>query len=193
MKLFEKVKSANGKRSVYIFGFKCFSYVRNHKAKNTYREIFHRQIMRDGTPVLEIGPFCNPFLTGNNVSYFEIMSPNEIECICLESKRTIHEIPKHIDYISPVGDLAIIDKKFDKIFSSHMIEHTTDLVKHLRDIETILTERGEYYIIIPDKRYCFDYFKAETTLGDVLEAYYNKEKFQPLRVLINSICLNTHK
>ena len=37
-----------------------------------------------------------------------------------------------IHYHHPNGDLSIIDSKFDAIFSSHCIEHTPDIVSHLK-------------------------------------------------------------
>ena len=42
----------------------------------------------------------------------------------------------------------------------------------------MLNTDGYIYLIIPDKRYCFDYFKRESDIFDVLQLYYEKN-FRP--------------
>ena len=60
---------------------------------------------------------------------------------------------------------------FDAFIASHVIEHTTDLVGFLDAAATLLAPTGVVILAVPDKRYCFDYFRPLTTTGDVLEAH----------------------
>ena len=56
---------------------------------------------------------------------------------------------------------------FDAFIASHVIEHTTDLVGFLDAAATLLTPSGVVVLAVPDKRYCFDYFRPLTTTGQV--------------------------
>ena len=96
------------------------------------RKIFLNSIP-SGISILEIGPFFNPVCVGENVAYFDILNQEELRARAMEIgyKEAINRIP-FINYVSPVGDLNIIHKKFDAIISCHAIEHQLDLIAHLR-------------------------------------------------------------
>lgn len=133
------------------------------------RRDFILSIPRDMT--LEIGPFTNPSLIGNHVKYFDVLDyPELIKRAKEHSYPVTHNI--NIDYVSSSGDLTVIREKFNFVFSSHCIEHQIDLIKHLNDVSKILVSDGLYYLIIPDKRYCFDHYLPESSLADVLGAYF---------------------
>lgn len=141
--------------------------------------------------ILEIGPFAQPLVTGPGVRYFDILDKIGLyrvaESIGLDTSR----IPD-IDYVHSLGDLAIVHDDFDFVVSSHAIEHQPDLVRHLQQVERILSPRGLYFIIIPDKRYCFDYFIAESSMADVVEAHVLGRKVHSLRSLIEHRTMMAH-
>jgi glycosyltransferase involved in cell wall biosynthesis/SAM-dependent methyltransferase len=60
---------------------------------------------------------------------------------------------------------------FDAFIASHVIEHTPDLIGFLDAASTLLAPRGIVILAVPDKRYCFDYFRPLTTTGEVLYAH----------------------
>ncbi|MCB2106992.1 MAG: hypothetical protein KDE14_04790 [Rhodobacteraceae bacterium] len=68
------------------------------------------------------------------------------------------------------GRLNCDGRTFSTVFSAHCLEHQPDVLRHLREVEAILLPGGAYYLIVPDKRYCFDHFMEESTLADVLNA-----------------------
>lgn len=76
-----------------------------------------------------------------------------------------------IAYVSPTGDLSVVDRRFRAVLSSHAIEHQPDLVAHLNGVERLLAPGGLYHVIAPDKRYCFDQPLPESTVADVLAAH----------------------
>lgn len=92
-------------------------------------------------------------------------------------------VPDKIDYVSECADLGIIKDKFKVVFSSNCIEHQPDLVKHLMDVENILEAGGKYYLVIPDKRYCFDYYNRQSDWCDVVAAHFEKRRVHSLRSL----------
>lgn len=140
---------------------------------------------------LELGPFCNPLLTRDNVKYFDVLDQNSLR----ERARFIgisDEKCPCIDFVSPVGDLSIVQETFDVVFSSHTVEHQPDLVKHLRDVCDCLNFGGRYMMIIPDKRFCFDHFICPSTIADVLAAYSEQRKTHTAKSFFEHRVLLTH-
>ena len=61
--------------------------------------------------------------------------------------------------------------RFDTLIASHVIEHIPDIAGFLVSASRLLNPNGTVVLAIPDRRYCFDYFKPHTTTGDVLQAH----------------------
>ncbi len=152
--------------------------------------------------VLEIGPYVNPSLKGANVKYFDILSAEDIKSQILNEKNEalkngvskdadLSKVP-NIDYVHPNGDLRIIKEKFDVAFSSHNIEHQIDLVAHLNQVAELLNSGGKFYLVIPDKRYCFDHFIPESPLSDIIGSYYSAIKLHQLDTILAMSCETTH-
>lgn len=96
-----------------------------------------------------------------------------------------------INYISPTGTFDIVDRKFSAVFRSHCIEHQPDFVRHLRNVSWVLETEGRYYIICPDKRFCFDNFRATTSIADVVAAYLLEDEHHQRRSFPNQILRTT--
>jgi SAM-dependent methyltransferase len=140
---------------------------------------------------LEIGPFCSPLLRGPNVSYFDVLSRDDLLARAKREGLDPSGIPQ-IDYVSPLGDLGIIDHHFDVALSSHNLEHQPDLVGHLQAVAKILNPGGAYFLLIPDIRYCFDHFIPPSNLGEVIVAHRERRPTHILRSVIEHIALITH-
>lgn len=132
------------------------------------REQFVALIPSDES-VLEIGPFTKPAIRGENVRYFDVLDRNGLVARAIE-KGYSYDNPVDIHYVSPAGDLSCIPDVFCNCFSSHTVEHQPDLIRHLEQVSALLRSGGRYFLIIPDKRYCFDHFIPETTIADVIDA-----------------------
>ena len=59
----------------------------------------------------------------------------------------------------------------DYVVASHVIEHVPDLIAWLEELRQVLKDDGEIRLAIPDRRYTFDYYRAETRLADVLDPH----------------------
>jgi SAM-dependent methyltransferase len=141
--------------------------------------------------ILEIGPLANPALRGHQVKYFDVLPTDALRKKAAASGLDPDACP-HIDFVSENGDLAVISDRFDVVFSSHAIEHQPDLVRHLRGVEQILNPQGQYFVIVPDKRYCFDHFIPESTIADVLDAYLRRVHRHDAASVIEHLALTTH-
>jgi hypothetical protein len=159
-------------------------------AAAAFREVLI-QIAGQLESVLEIGPFYRPSLAGPNVRYFDVLDYDGLCERAREHDLPITDIPQ-IHYVSPDGDLATIHATFQAVFSAHVVEHQPCLLSHLRQVSQLLPPGGFYFLAIPDKRYCFDYFLSETTIADVLCAFEEQRSRHTLASVIEYGALTTH-
>jgi len=127
--------------------------------------------------ILEIGPLDRPTVSGSDVRYFDICPTEELRKKAEMNGLDQLGVPK-IDYWEPNGDLGVITEKFASVVSSHCIEHQPDLVRHLQKVERLLLDDGRYFLVIPDKRYCFDHYLPESRLSEVVRAF-DEERHTP--------------
>jgi SAM-dependent methyltransferase len=154
------------------------------------REGFLKEIINHQQgDILEIGPFCSPVVRGSNVAYLDVLDANELRARAKTLGIDSGSCPEVIDF---VGDLGSVDRRFAAVISSHAIEHQTDLVYHLKGVSRLLEHDGRYYLIIPDKRYCFDAMIAASTVADVLQAHKERRTRHTLRSVIEHRVLTTH-
>ncbi len=160
--------------------------------KKDIKNDFLNSLPKNST-ILEIGPFYSPFCKGTNVKYFDILDTAALIDRALQINPDIgtQSIPV-IDYVSATGDLSIIDATFDAVFSSHVIEHQWDFVEHLRKVGSLLNSGGKYYLMVPDKRFCFDHFNNLTTIADIINAHFEKRKKHSLKSVIEHRAFITH-
>jgi SAM-dependent methyltransferase len=71
----------------------------------------------------------------------------------------------------------------DYVIASHVIEHVPDMISWLEEIESVLSPGGELRLVVPDRRFTFDYLRQETRLCDVLNAYLVRAR-APLPIAI---------
>lgn len=141
---------------------------------------------------LEIGPFFSPCLHGANVRYFDVQDAAGLRARAHALGHASEHVPKVIHYVSADGDLSVVERQFDVVLSCHSVEHTTDLVKHLGDVQALLRPGGAYALIVPDRRFCFDALLPESTIADVLEAYIERRRRHRISDVIAHLTLTTH-
>ncbi len=130
---------------------------------------------------LEIGPSHRPIASKKDG--FKVHTLDHLSKEGLIEKYKEHQVDtsyiEDVDFIwNGESFLEITGKPnyYKWIIASHVIEHTTDLVRFLISCEEVLSEDGVVSLVIPDKRFCFDYFRPLTSLGQVVDAYFNDRK-----------------
>jgi SAM-dependent methyltransferase len=128
---------------------------------------------------LEIGPSHNPMApkkAGYNVHVLDHASAEE-----LRIKYTGHPVNldniEEVDFVwrgEPLSELIGREHCYDWIVASHVIEHVTDFVGFLQQCEKLLAPGGVISLVVPDKRFCFDYFRTLSNTGDTLQAFTEK-------------------
>lgn len=139
--------------------------------------------------ILEIGPFDRPLLRGDKVRYLDMIDTDGLRS---RAAAIPGRDPARVPSIDHVGSLDIVDARYAALLSSHAIEHQPDLLRHLQAAERVLEPGGAFFLIIPDKRYCFDHFLAESTIAGVLGAYEERRMRHTLQSVIEHRALTTH-
>ena len=75
--------------------------------------------------------------------------------------------------------------RFDTMIASHVLEHMPDFVGFLESADRLLAPGGTVALALPDRRFCFDFFKPPTMTGDVLEARTERRTRHSLRTAWN--------
>src|ERR1700712_4627387 len=159
----------------------------------TNRKSFVELIPKKGR-MLEIGPLDNPQLNFNSPDYYSIDVFTKAQLI--ENYKDDSNVNKdkiiEPSFIVVNNDYSPIQHKFRTIFSSHNIEHMPCVVTFLNNLEQLLDDDGCIYFVIPDKRYCFDYYKKETDIYDVLQLFYEKNSRPRLMDVLKMKTQSTH-
>src|SRR4051812_45408594 len=83
---------------------------------------------------------------------------------------------------------------FDVLLASHVIEHIPDPVGFLQSAQMLLRERdGILALAVPDKRWCFDYFKQLSTTGQMLEAHRDRLQRHSARTRFDQAAYGTYE
>ncbi len=125
---------------------------------------------------LEIGALCWPFILKNES---EVIYVDYTDADTLRKK---YQGDPGVDLAKIVEPDAIWganslqqaigeDRKVDYIVASHVIEHVPDLITWLQELKSVLKEAGQVRLIVPDRRFTFDFLRTETRLSDVLHCY----------------------
>ena len=102
----------------------------------------------------------------------EIKELEEIDIVSSESiKKAIS------DYSQKKGSrIKNVPDCLDYIISSHNIEHMPNPIQFFIDVGEILKEGGILNVAIPISTRCFDCFRPLSTTGEMLDAYFAKNK-----------------
>ncbi len=132
--------------------------------------------------ILELDPQDSPRLDSRSTSYYSAD---------VFFRRTSFPTGRP-PYIITDNDYSIIPEKFNCILSSHHIQHAPCVVRYLDNLGKLLTDDGSINIIIPDKRYCFDHFKNETSVYDVIQLYHENLQRPRLSDVLRMTAQSTH-
>ena len=152
-------------------------------------------LIEPGASILEIGPCLWPAFdkARHVVKYVDVLTTEDLRRMAAAQEGGAPAQVPEIDYVWAGGSLAeLIPETFDAIYSSHNIEHQTCLISHLQDCAKLLNKGGAMFLVVPDKRYCFDHFRPESTLADILAAWMEpSDRHRALRVVQQSF-FTTH-
>lgn len=130
---------------------------------------------------LEIGPSYAPLVPkskGYNVEILDYTDKNGLIEKFKGHNVNINNI-EEVDYIYRGGSYVDTIKKterYDYIIASNVIEHTICIISFLQDCMALLKPGGVLSLAIPDKRFCFDYFRPLSTLAEAVNCFLSSDK-----------------
>jgi predicted SAM-dependent methyltransferase len=140
-----------------------------------------KHINKNGLGV-EIGPCANPIApkkAGFKVDVIDHASREQ-----LIAKYDGHGINfdniEEVDFVwqgESYAELTGKHKYYDWIIASHVIEHTPDIIKFINDCDAILKDDGVLSLAIPDKRYCFDHYRAISGISKAIDTHLSQTTF----------------
>lgn len=151
--------------------------VRQDAAIGNFRDYIRRSVRKD-EPALEIGASFNPTLekrAGYSLTIADVSDETRLKEIYARDGQDVSRI-EVVDHIWQSGPLSALAgrNKFSAVVAAHMIEHAPDMLGFLNDAADMLTEGGRLYLIIPDRRYCFDYFQPISDSAKVIADHERK-------------------
>jgi predicted SAM-dependent methyltransferase len=146
---------------------------------------------------LEIGPLYRPFVLK---SEGDVIYVDHADTETLRRKYAddpLFDVASIVDVDAVWGDQTLSEclgtgRKVDYIIASHVIEHVPDLITWLQELRSVLIDGGEIRLVIPDKRFTFDYTRRLTVFSDVLDAHLRKAR-RPLTLYIIDHILNVRR
>lgn len=130
---------------------------------------------------IEIGPLNRPIVTREmgNIRYVDHASTEDLkQKYAADSNVDVGAIVD-VDYVwgeKTLPELVADEAPFDYVIASHVIEHVPNFIGWLKEIHAVLKPGGILSLVIPDKRYCFDYYRQPTQPPEVIDAYLRGQK-----------------
>jgi SAM-dependent methyltransferase len=137
---------------------------------------------------VEIGALDKPLVRREDgeILYVDYTDRDTLVAKYAKDPNVITDNIVHIDAIWGDNTLsdAVKGRKVDYVVAAHVIEHVPDMITWLNEIRSILTESGSLRLIVPDRRFTFDFLREETRLSDLLTSYAVRARIpQPYSVI----------
>lgn len=145
---------------------------------------------------LEIGAGFNPLLPkaqGYDVKTLDHASADDLRLKYRDAQVDGQRV-EEVDYVCTDGSLVNAVGAtgcFDFIAASHVIEHTPDPLRFLRECEALLAPGGVLVLAVPDKRYSFDTLRPACTAGAMLQAFLEKRARHTPGQLFDEVAYNS--
>jgi len=138
------------------------------------------QMTTEGRRGFEVGPLMSPFVAKghHDVIFVDRLSTEALRTKFVDEPnvepRNIVEVDVVIPDGSSLADALRGRGPFDYATASHVIEHVPDLVGWLADVAELTRVGGRLLLVVPDKRYTFDYLRDLSCLPDALGAWIQR-------------------
>jgi hypothetical protein len=152
-----------------------------HDARfDKYKAVFLRYVCLAEMRGLEIGALDLPLVTPDegNVEFADYTATEELRERARVAPGHSPEFVVPVDYVLKTAGWETIPNGYDWIAAAHVIEHAPSMIDWLRSVGEKLKNRGILFLVIPDKRYTFDFFRPESTLGKIFQDHFH-EKTKP--------------
>lgn len=101
-----------------------------------------------------------------------------------------------VDAIDDGGEFSMLDETgqgFDFILASHVVEHIPNLLHFLQRCGRALKPDGRLILLVPDRRFCFDYLRPVSTTGQIFEAFLRNNALHTPAALFDHNAYNARR
>jgi SAM-dependent methyltransferase len=129
--------------------------------------------------ILELGPLTNPIAPKSDGWLTTVVDHGSREQL-VKKYRNDSAVDtsriEEVDILWSQGPLEAavpseLHGTFDAFIASHVFERLPDPIGLLQSLEQVLRPAGVVSLVIPDKRFCFDFFRPLSTAGGLLDAH----------------------
>ncbi len=123
---------------------------------------------------LEVAPYFNAVLTKDRyrVSYVDYVDNATIAAKAAKNPGAAGRDVPAVDWVwtpgQPLRTCIPAENVFDYAIATHVLEHVPDTVGWLNQILDVMRPGAVLALALPDRRYTMDFYRRETSLGDVL-------------------------
>jgi len=126
--------------------------------------------------ILEIGAFDAPTWIGDNtprgLRFLDWYSTEELMELHRGNEGRNWDRKIYVDFVIKEKRFARrIPQRFDLVVANHVLEHIADPITWLQEVAAVTSPGGHLCLAIPDRRFTFDYIRAESTVVDLLRAH----------------------
>jgi len=128
------------------------------------------------TTGVEIGPLASPIVSRDDGRIFYVDHQNTEGLRHRYANDPIVDVTKIVDVDAIWGSNTLQEAigpgvGVDYVVASHVVEHVPDLISWLEELRAVLRPSGTVRLVVPDRRYTFDYLRRESSVVEVLSAY----------------------
>jgi len=150
-------------------------------------EELRRYVTREARGI-EIGPYFTPLTPrrgGFHSVHLDVFDEEELRRRAAADPALKKSDEKRIEPVDLVGsavDIATLvqgkygNEQFGYVISSHNFEHLPDPIAFLQGCQSVLKPDGVLSMAVPDYRYCFDFYRARSETGALLEAFAERRR-----------------
>jgi SAM-dependent methyltransferase len=129
--------------------------------------------------ILELGPLTGPIAPRSNGWFTSVVDHASREELVEKYQSDPNVDTSRIDKVDfvwsagPFHDAVPTELHgtYDAFVASHVFEHIPDPIGLLVSLERVLRPTGVVSLVVPDKRFCFDFFKPLSSVGELLDAH----------------------
>ncbi len=138
---------------------------------------------------IEIGALDRPLVVRDELSEgSEILYADHLSTADLKRKYEADSTVNlnalvEVDIICDTGDLctSLDGRLVDYIVASHVVEHIPNPIRWFQMLFDVLRPGGFVFLVVPDKRFTFDFQRPTTTYGEMLESFLANKKMPSIK------------
>lgn len=140
-----------------------------------FRDFIRKMVLKSEQGI-ELGASFAPILP--KVDGYKVLVVDHADQKALQAKYAALGVDvSRIEPVDAIDDgtefTSLLDgaARFDYILASHVFEHLPDPIHFLQRCERALGDAGKLILLVPDRRFCFDYLRPASTTGQMLRAF----------------------